>query len=79
MNDRSGFSGTDVLLAALGGAAVGATIALLTAPRTGRETREKLSEYASTGRDKAKHLPGAVRAASTAARGAFVEAMRDEA
>ncbi len=72
-----GFSGTDLLLAVLGGAAVGATVALLTAPRSGRETRARIADAAHNGREKAKHLPDAVKAAGTAARSAFTEAMRE--
>jgi len=75
MTERSGFSGTDMLVAVVGAAAAGATIALLTAPRSGRDTRARISEYVDSGRDKARHLPGAMKSASHAARGAFTEVM----
>jgi gas vesicle protein len=77
MSDRPGYSGTDMLLAVLGGAAVGATVALLTAPRTGRETRARITEFASSGKEKARQFPDAMKAAGTAARNAFTDAMRE--
>lgn len=45
----------------LAGAVMGAAIALLTAPRSGRETREMLSEYGDELREKARHLPEEVK------------------
>jgi gas vesicle protein len=67
------------MLAFLGGAAAGAAIAVLTAPRAGRDTREQLVGYVKTGTEKTRHLPGAVKAATGAARDAFTEAMHEEA
>jgi gas vesicle protein len=64
-----------LLIAFLGGAAAGAAIALLTAPRTGRETRERIGHSLQEGKAKTKQLPGAVKAAGGAAREAFSEAM----
>jgi gas vesicle protein len=75
MTERSGFSGTDMLVAVVGAAAAGATIALLTAPRSGRDTRARISEYVDSGRDKAHHFPHAMKSASYAARDAFTEVM----
>jgi gas vesicle protein len=43
----------DIILAFLAGAAAGATVALLFAPASGRETREYLTEKAREGQDKA--------------------------
>jgi gas vesicle protein len=77
MCERAGYSGTDMMLAVLGGAAVGATVALLTAPRSGRETRAQISGLASSGKEKARQFPDAVKAAGTAARTAFTDAMRE--
>lgn len=48
--DRS-FTGTHLLVAALGGAAAGAAVALLTAPRTGKETRDLIAARAREGKD----------------------------
>ena len=73
--EQSGFSGGTLILAVLGGAAVGAAVALLTAPQAGRATRSQISDVTRDGRDRARQLPGAVKAAGSAARGAFVEAM----
>lgn len=78
MTDRTGFSGTDMLIAVLGGAAAGAAATLLLAPRSGRETRKQLTEFVNDGKDKARHFPPAVKAASNAARKAFVETMAEE-
>ena len=43
---RQGVSGSAVVLAFLGGAAIGALAAFLMAPQSGRESREQLKEYA---------------------------------
>jgi gas vesicle protein len=77
MVERRGFSGAQMLLAVLGGAAAGAAVALLTAPRSGRETRARINDFANSGREKAKQFPDAVKAAGTAARVAFTDAMRE--
>jgi hypothetical protein len=47
------------------------------APRSGRDTREKLGGYLHTGREKTLQLPQAVKAASAAARDAFTETMSE--
>jgi len=78
MTERTGFSGTHLLLAAIGGAAAGAAVALLTTPRSGPETRARINEYVKDGRNRARHLPPAVRAAGSAARNAFNEVMHEE-
>ena len=49
-------SGANVLIALLVGAAVGGGIALLTAPRSGRETREKLRGLAGETRDRIRQI-----------------------
>lgn len=49
-------SGGNVLVAFLVGAAVGGGIALLTAPRSGRETREKLRGLAGETRDRIRKI-----------------------
>jgi gas vesicle protein len=53
-NDSAGAG--SVLLAFLLGAVAGASVALLYAPATGKETREYLGERAREGRDKASDL-----------------------
>lgn len=85
---RPGFSGAQMFVAILGAAAAGAAVALLTAPRSGKETRakiketlndgrDKLTEVLTEGRDKARQLPGAMKVAGNAARTAFTEAMAE--
>lgn len=49
------------VLSFLAGTVVGAAIALLTAPKTGQETREMLVEYGSDLREKAGHWPEEVK------------------
>lgn len=81
MSEREGYSGAHVLMAFLGGAMAGVAIALLTAPQSGRETRELLKEWSREARERAGRLPHAVREASSrashAARDAFAESMRE--
>ena len=66
MSERQQTSGGSLLLAFLAGAATGAVVALLTAPKTGRETRESVGSWVRRGG------PGdAVARAARAARDAF--------
>lgn len=64
------------------GAAAGATIALLTAPRSGRETRERLKSTLSDLGERLEGVPDAIRRAGSramkAGTAAFEQA-RDEA
>ncbi|MBI5741487.1 MAG: YtxH domain-containing protein [Nitrospirae bacterium] len=53
MNDEKCCSTGHVILAFVFGAVVGAGVALLTAPQSGRETREKIKELADETRKKA--------------------------
>ena len=68
------------LMIFVAGAATGAAIALLTAPRTGRETREKLRDLAKTAGEKAVRLPQAVTEAASrgaeAAKDTFTKTMK---
>ena len=81
MSESNRYGGAHVLLAFLAGAAAGAVVAYLTAPRSGRESRENLREWAGEVRGKAARVPHAVREAyskaSEAAKTAFAEALRD--
>ena len=52
MNDDRGFNTANILTAFVVGAVVGAGIALLTAPQSGRETREKLRDLADDAKEK---------------------------
>jgi gas vesicle protein len=68
-----------VLLAFLAGAVAGAAVALLTAPQSGRETRDRLKglarEAASGARRATPRLGDAYTRAARAARRAFSEAL----
>jgi gas vesicle protein len=61
MNDERGFSAGSVILAFVLGGIVGAGAALLTAPQSGRETREKIKEFADETRKKATEYAGQVK------------------
>jgi gas vesicle protein len=79
---NNGYSGSQLLIAFLAGAAAGAAVALLTAPQSGKETREKVKRWAHDLEDKAAHLPAELKQAygraTDAAKGTFAKAMRDE-
>jgi gas vesicle protein len=77
MNERQGYGAAHLLLAFLGGAAAGAAVALLTAPKSGRETRERVGNLVRSGKDKTMQLPDAVKAATSAAREAFSESINE--
>jgi len=70
---HSGFS--RLLIALLGGAAAGAAVAYLTAPRSGIESRRRLLAVADDTRATVHRVPGALRKATEAARDAFDEAL----
>ncbi|MGH9749995.1 MAG: YtxH domain-containing protein [Candidatus Polarisedimenticolia bacterium] len=71
-----------VILAFALGAAAGAVAALLTAPRSGRETRRRLGSLAEEAAGEAARVPPALTEAcaraARAARDAFVETLRSE-
>ena len=73
--ERTGFSGGQLVLALLGGAVVGAAVALLTTPKTGAQMRAQIGSTVQSGRDRVRQLPDAVKGAGVAARDAFVSAM----
>jgi gas vesicle protein len=81
MAEREGFSGFGIFLAFLGGAAAGAAAALLFAPMTGEETRDKLIGMANASKDKVARMPKALKSAysqaTEVARDAFSEAYRE--
>ena len=66
MSEDQGPTGGTVLLAFLAGAAAGAVIALLTAPKTGREVRESVKSWA-----RQSGVGDAVASAVRASRDAF--------
>lgn len=79
MSDKAGIHTSRILLCFVVGAAAGAAVALLTAPRSGRETRRKLKQVASELADRAVRVPPAVteayRRAAAAGKEAFVSAL----
>ena len=73
METESKYGAGTIVLATLGGAVVGAAVALLLAPKSGRETRRQLTGYVDTAKETISRVPDALKAASHAAR----EAMTD--
>lgn len=71
--------GLTLFLAFVGGALVGGTAALLLAPRTGADTRRRLTGAVDDTRDVAARVPRAIREASSAAQAAFSAALRESA
>lgn len=72
MDNQKSFSGFSLFLAALGGAVVGAGVALLLAPASGHDARARIAGVASDARDAVGRVPEALKAASHAAREAMV-------
>jgi gas vesicle protein len=67
-----------LFIAMLGGAAVGAVAAYLTAPRSGADSRRRLQDVADDTRETVHRVPIALRRATEAARDAFNEALKDD-
>lgn len=61
MSEERGYSAGSVILAFVLGGIVGAGVALLTAPQTGRETREKIKEFADETRKRAAGYAGDIK------------------
>jgi len=57
-NEDSGFSAGTVLLSFFIGGIIGAGVALLTAPKTGQETRKLIRDFAEDARDRAEEYAG---------------------
>lgn len=81
MSANRGFTAGHLAIAFLAGAAAGAITALLTTPKSGRESREVLREFAADARKRAAAGMGRVldRAESAArtAKAKFVESTSD--
>jgi len=60
MTDTRGFTTLQVFTAFVTGAVAGAAVAFMTAPRSGKETREALQGWAQDVRSKAVRIPQAV-------------------
>ncbi len=66
-----GYGGGAIVLAAMGGAVVGAAVALLLAPKSGQDTRQQITGYADRAREVAGRVPEAIKSASQAAHDAM--------
>ena len=75
MSRDSGTGAGSVMLAFLVGAVAGAAVALLYAPATGRETRERLGEKAREGRDRANEAAARGRDAMNRGRETMANAL----
>ena len=71
MGMQARFGAGSMILAALGGAAVGAAAALLLAPKSGRKMRGQLMGYAENAKDALANVPEALKDASHAVRKAM--------
>jgi gas vesicle protein len=82
MTETRGFNGLQLLIAFAAGAATGAAVAYITAPRSGKETREALQVWAKDARSKASRIPQAVREAvergANAGKEAFAHSYRGD-
>jgi len=65
MRDDNGYSAGSVFLSFLLGSAVGAGLALLLAPQSGRETREKIRELAEDAKNKASTYADQIKGSVT--------------
>lgn len=68
---RRDFNGGHLLLAVLGGMVAGAAVAMLTAPRSGRETRQHIATAFKNGGRAVGQLPEALRRGTTKVRKSF--------
>jgi gas vesicle protein len=68
--------GLTLFLAFVGGALVGGAAAMLFAPRSGAETRRRISGAVDETKDVASRMPQAIRQASTAAQTAFTATLK---
>jgi gas vesicle protein len=66
-DEESGYSAGTVLLSFLLGGMVGAGVALLMAPKSGEETRERIKELAEEVKEKAEGYVGQVKGKVTSA------------
>jgi len=81
MEQRNEINGRKIGIAFISGAAIGATVALMFAPKTGAQTRRRIIESVKRNRDKLSYLPPALKnaysSATEAARDAFIQAYNE--
>jgi gas vesicle protein len=78
-NEHPRDGGFTLFLAFAGGALVGGVAALLLAPRSGAETRARLTGAVDDTKDAASRVPEAIREAASAAQAAFAAALKESA
>jgi gas vesicle protein len=78
MFDHRGFGVTHLITAFIAGAASGAALALLTAPRSGEASRKQLRDLLFSTVEDAGRIPHALSAAVAAAAQAFAGALHTE-
>ncbi len=61
MREEGGFSTGSMLLSFVLGGVVGAAVALLLAPQSGRETRQRIRNFTDDVKDRAKEYAGGMR------------------
>jgi gas vesicle protein len=71
--------GLMMFFAFVGGALVGGVAAALFAPRSGAETRKRISGVVDDAREVAARMPQAIHEASDAAQAAFTAALKESA
>jgi gas vesicle protein len=71
--------GITLLLAFVGGALIGASAAVLFTPRSGVETRRRITGAVDDTKEAASRMPKAIREASSAAQAAFAAALKESA
>jgi gas vesicle protein len=71
--------GITLFLAFVGGALVGGAAAVLFAPRSGVETRRRITGAVDDTKEVASRMPKAIREASSAAQAAFAAALNESA
>ncbi|MBI3448754.1 MAG: YtxH domain-containing protein [Acidobacteria bacterium] len=64
MSDDRGHSELTLALVFLAGALVGAGVALLVAPQSGAETREKVADWAKRAQEKAREAAAGIQSAA---------------
>jgi gas vesicle protein len=77
--ENSGNGGFRLFFAFVGGALVGGAAALLFGPRSGAETRRRISGALEEGKGVASRMPHAIHEASSAAQAAFAAALKEGA